>query len=53
MKWIVLVLFAATFCSSLLWFNAAERRLTGPQQTAVGFVAIEGWIITFALAAVT
>ena len=51
MKWIAILLFAAAFATTIGWFNATERGLTVPQQSAIGIVAIAGWLLTFAFAA--
>ena len=50
LKVVVLILFLAAFYVSILWHSGAERGLTPAQQSATGFAAILGWILTFALA---
>jgi hypothetical protein len=52
LKLLVLVPFAAAFGVTMLWFSAAERQLTHPQQQAAGVAAIVGWILTFAFASI-
>jgi hypothetical protein len=45
MKLLILVPFAAAIVSSIIWYEAAERNLTGAQKAAFGVTAVVAWIL--------
>jgi len=50
-KWLVLAIFAGAFCSSLIWLDCVERKLTRLQQNVFGIAALTGWFLVLALGA--
>jgi len=49
MKWLVLAVFLPAFVSSLMYLDAAERKLTRSQRTTVGIAALAGWALVLLL----
>jgi hypothetical protein len=47
MKLLILAPFAAAIISSIIWYEAAERRLTRTQKAACGVTALVAWILVF------
>jgi hypothetical protein len=45
MKLLILALFAAAVVSSIVWYEAAERNLSGAQKAAYGVTALVSWIL--------
>jgi hypothetical protein len=45
MKLLILAPFAAAVVSSIIWYEASERKLTGAQKAGFGVVAIVAWIL--------
>jgi hypothetical protein len=45
MKVLILAPFAAAIISSIIWYEAAERKLTFTQKTAYGVTAVLAWIV--------
>ena len=45
MKVLILAPFAAAIISSIIWYEAAERKLTATQKTVFGLTALVAWIL--------
>jgi hypothetical protein len=45
MKLLILALFAVAVVSSIIWYEAAERKLTRTQKAAFGVTALVAWVL--------
>ena len=45
MKVLILAPFAAAIISSIIWYEAAERKLTDTQKAVFGLTALVAWIL--------
>jgi hypothetical protein len=52
MKVLILVPFAAAIISSIVWYEAAERNLTGAQKATFGVTALVAWILVFVVGSI-
>jgi hypothetical protein len=52
MKVLILVPFATAIISSIAWYEAAERNLTGAQKATFGVTALVAWILVFVVGSI-
>jgi hypothetical protein len=45
MKLLILAPFAAAIVCSIIWYEAAERKLTRTQKAAFGAAAVVAWVL--------
>jgi hypothetical protein len=45
MKLLILAPFAAAIVCSVIWYEAAERKLTRTQKAAFGVTAVVAWVL--------
>jgi hypothetical protein len=49
MKWLIVAIFGAACVSSVLWYEATERNLSGVQRAAVAVAALASWALVLVL----
>jgi len=49
MKWLILALVIFGLVAAMIWYEAADRKLTQTQTSAVAFTALAAWLLALLL----
>ncbi len=49
MKWLMVLIFGAACVSSVIWYEATERKLSNLQRTAIAVAALASWAVVLLL----